>query len=330
MKKRLLSVILAIIMIAALTTPAFAAPVTYTDVDTSHWAHDYIMSCFNKGVMTGNGDGTFSPDANTTRAELAQMLFNYSHNKTFGNNIVALTDVIYPAWYTQATNWAVSNDLIDVAFVDDDGLAYFYPDTPATREEIVNAFYQLKILLNLVPIQTNPAINFPDVGHLEPASLDALRCMSESGIVKGDPDGSFRPDDPVIRAEVATIVDRYTDNYVLATDPPPSDEELVTEAALNTKQQIETYAESRGFRMSNYSTGIRIVDDLRVMATSEISFSRDKHLIKIEYSNYSWMSTIIFTYRVHLSDENFNGIIEQSNSGLARMNDIFALLDKYS
>ena len=48
--------------------------VSFSDVDTSHWAFDYIMTAKNLTIVNGYPDGTFGPSNNATRAEAAKMV----------------------------------------------------------------------------------------------------------------------------------------------------------------------------------------------------------------------------------------------------------------
>ena len=42
----------------------------------NHWAKDYISYAYNMGIVSGNGDGTFSPDANVTFEQAVKMVVN--------------------------------------------------------------------------------------------------------------------------------------------------------------------------------------------------------------------------------------------------------------
>lgn len=50
-------------------------------------------------------------------------------------------------------------------------------------------------------------INFIDV-PTDHWAYEAIRDLSDKGIINGYEDGSFKPDEPITRAEVATIVAR--------------------------------------------------------------------------------------------------------------------------
>lgn len=60
---------LLLLLLLALAIPAAAA--TFTDVPSDAWYHDAVALCTERGLMTGTGDGAFSPDKPLTRPELA-------------------------------------------------------------------------------------------------------------------------------------------------------------------------------------------------------------------------------------------------------------------
>lgn len=49
----------------------------FIDVPDSHWGKDAINYCTEKGYMNGTGEDLFAPDKALTRAEIAQILYNY-------------------------------------------------------------------------------------------------------------------------------------------------------------------------------------------------------------------------------------------------------------
>ncbi len=46
----------------------------FTDVAASRWSAPYIAYCVSRGIINGNGDGTFAPTANVTGYQLAKMM----------------------------------------------------------------------------------------------------------------------------------------------------------------------------------------------------------------------------------------------------------------
>ena len=53
--------------LGTLATPSF------TDI-AGHWAEKYVEYCYGLGIVAGNGDGTFAPDATVTGVQAAKML----------------------------------------------------------------------------------------------------------------------------------------------------------------------------------------------------------------------------------------------------------------
>ena len=84
--------------IVIMFTPVSA--ITFTDVYdyVSSEEFDSIMYVSDNGYMVGNGDGTFSPSNNVTRAEFVQTLYAFSGKPTSSNEIPFM-DVSTSAWY---------------------------------------------------------------------------------------------------------------------------------------------------------------------------------------------------------------------------------------
>jgi hypothetical protein len=47
---------------------------TFSDLPATHWAYNFVSYLYCRGVVNGYPDGTFRPDNNTTRAQIAKMV----------------------------------------------------------------------------------------------------------------------------------------------------------------------------------------------------------------------------------------------------------------
>ena len=47
----------------------------FTDLSDEHWAYESIIKCVEEKILTGYPDGTFAPDKDLTRAELAVLIY---------------------------------------------------------------------------------------------------------------------------------------------------------------------------------------------------------------------------------------------------------------
>jgi len=110
----------------------------FSDVKNGAWYTDAIVWASTNGVVNGNKDGTFAPNANITRQEVAVMLANYSRfkkqykapaadlNSFKDNNKVA-------SWAKDSVRWAVENKVIGGA----EGGTKINPLNNATRGEAI-------------------------------------------------------------------------------------------------------------------------------------------------------------------------------------------------
>ena len=73
--KRLLSVLLAALLLAG-AVPAYAAPAhTFADIPVGSWFEQGVMTCVQNGIMVGTGENTFSPNATLTDAESLMLAY---------------------------------------------------------------------------------------------------------------------------------------------------------------------------------------------------------------------------------------------------------------
>jgi hypothetical protein len=79
------------------------------------------------------------------------------------------------------------------------------PDTPITRAEVSMAFFRL-LSPDMQPAA--PEAKFGDVKAGDWYGL-AIDTLAYHGILNGYRDGSFKPDKPITRAELATVISRF-------------------------------------------------------------------------------------------------------------------------
>ena len=110
----------------------------------------------------------------------------------------AFTDAIEAAYYDEAVNWAVQQEVLDG--VSDPGFA---PDAPCTRAEAVGFLWKLS-----GRPEATGEVNFVDVPADSPY-YDAVRWASETGVTNGVSETEFRPDRICTRAEGIAFLYRY-------------------------------------------------------------------------------------------------------------------------
>jgi hypothetical protein len=170
----------------------FALDVWFPDVPTGHTHFMNIWHIAAAGVTTGFVDGTFRPADPVIRGQMASFL-DRALDLPAGQ--ATFSDV--PADHTHAAGiGAVAAAEITLGFPD----GTFRPGLPVTRGQMASF---LDRALDLPAGQAT----FSDVpaGHTHAAGIGAVAAAE---ITLGFPDGTFRPEDPVARGQMASFLTR--------------------------------------------------------------------------------------------------------------------------
>jgi hypothetical protein len=145
--------------------------------------------------MVGYDTGDFGPENSLTRAEVAMIFYRLLADKN-----VAVTrhfaDVEDGWWYAQAINVLAS---LDVVRGYDNGL--YGPSDPVTRAEFI------AIATRFSSLKQTGGSPFSDVKESD-WFYTSVAVASESGLVYGYGDGTFRPNEEIIRADAVVVLNR--------------------------------------------------------------------------------------------------------------------------
>ena len=148
--------------------------------------------------IVGYPDKTVRPQNGITRAEVATIFFRLLTDETRNANSTksnSYSDVAAGAWY----NHAVST-LSAMGIVKGDSYGKFNPDAPITRAEFAAIAARFDDKANTT------TADFSDIAsHWAKNEISAA---SNNGWITGYPDGTFRPDNKITRAEAMTLVNR--------------------------------------------------------------------------------------------------------------------------
>ena len=148
--------------------------------------------------IVGYPDGNVKPGGNITRAEVATIFFRLLTEETRNANSTksnSYSDVERGTWY----NHAVST-LSAMGIVKGDTHGKFNPDAPITRAEFAAIAARFDDKANTT------TADFSDIAsHWAKNEISAA---SNNGWINGYPDGTFKPDNHITRAEAMTLVNR--------------------------------------------------------------------------------------------------------------------------
>jgi hypothetical protein len=180
--------------------------VIYKDVPVDSWFAPYVADLVEAGVARGYNDaqgkptGEFGVANDITRAEALKMVLEAADVSARGVDRAPDNRSARASW--AAPYVRIAEDRHFVVFADNPDV-----DAPATRGEVIQML--LEALKIPIAIKLDPP--FTDV----PAThkyAKAITVAAAYGLVEGDkkpdgtPTGTFRPDSPMNRAEVAKII----------------------------------------------------------------------------------------------------------------------------
>ena len=184
----------------------------FTDVDSSHWAHEGIEFAVEMGLMKGTYDGTtFSPDMNMDRSMLVTVLHRYSGSPDF--EACDFEDVDPDDWFYPGVAWAADNGIVKGV---GDGTC-FDPSGAVTREMMATILFRYAQQIGLDPSKKEDISEYPDAHKVGDWAREAMEWAVGEGIITGAmKEGTvvLAPQDSANRAVVATIMMRFIQNVV--------------------------------------------------------------------------------------------------------------------
>jgi hypothetical protein len=148
----------------------------------------------------GFDDGAFHPDEGLTRAQFAQIVFNLALDADKENvdpATITAPDVNRDMWYAKAVAYALTKEILS-GYPDET----FRPDQPMTRAELCAVLYSY-FNLSALDFSVDP---FTDIS--EHWAETYIKIVAAYSVITGYPDGAFRPDQAITRAEFVSIMNR--------------------------------------------------------------------------------------------------------------------------
>lgn len=218
MKKRILSVLLAVVMAFGIMPPAMAydSP-DFSDLPASHWAYDAAMRMADQGVILGTGNGEFSPTLKVSAAQfltlVGRAVFTEEAMAQLTDNDFEFLDISRDSWYGpyMVASWTAGiNSLADISFRK--------PDAEITR-------IQMAVVLTRAITVKYEGFGFglgnkevdttaiKDYASIPDEYKDYVAQTYAYGLIQGDEKGNFNGEDTMTRAEVAVVMDRLVEQF---------------------------------------------------------------------------------------------------------------------
>ena len=174
------------------TAVSVYAAVDFPDMK-NHWAADHVKVLTEKGIISGRGDGLFHPEEQVLINEYIKMVVT----------ALGYTDIEnYPGDW--ARNYIEKAKELGLIF-DREITDYYEPINRGMMAKIAMRALKDEAVPDYIYAYKGLITDYDDLDA--DIRQDALKCV-EKGIIKGMPDGAFRPGYYSTRAEAATVIHR--------------------------------------------------------------------------------------------------------------------------
>ncbi|SDN66880.1 S-layer homology domain-containing protein [Paenibacillus sp. yr247] len=182
---------------------------TFNDLKNAEWAMRYIASLASKRVFEGYEDGTFKPQNTVSRIEAITAAVRLMGLRTQAESPAEMSTKLnfkdankIPAWAIGYVAVALENDL----FTETDDMVQ--PQKDGDRLWATTLLVKALKLDAQAKAKMNTTLPFKDAKQIPAGSVGYVAVAIEKGLVDGFEDNTFRPNQPVTRAQLAALLDR--------------------------------------------------------------------------------------------------------------------------
>ena len=177
----------------------------FRDLSTTAWYHESVDYVLSKGIMQGNGDGTFRPNETGTRAQMVTLLYGLAGRPAVDDSMaLPFTDVNLKSWYGSALRWAYQNGIATGVSADS-----FAPDVCVTREQMVSFLARYAKVTGTYEKASADLSSFSDRNSVSAYAVEAMEWAVANGYISGTGKGKLEPMATATRAQFAAVVARY-------------------------------------------------------------------------------------------------------------------------
>lgn len=241
MIKKIISVFLAYFMMMTSFVTTMAADtqkITFKDVDADTLEGIAIYKLAENGIISGNGDGTFTPENSVTRAQLCKMINNiWKYTEPSTENF---KDVTSDKWYYSHVLIGKKAGYIN-GFED----GTFRGDAYVTREQVCAILCRVANLSNI-----EFTINVSDV--VSGWARDCVNKVIGNGLMQLESGGNFRATENMKRVEVAMVLSYFVTE---TASPDKTDDKTTVSNGTSSGSSGSSSESSSGGASSGSSSG---------------------------------------------------------------------------
>lgn len=171
----------------------------YSDLDGYDWAVDSVVALTEKGIISGDGNGTFRPADSITREEFCKLVVS-AFGLTADSATAGFNDVDSGDWYADSVAIAAANGVVNGVA---DGV--FGVGQSITREDMAVMLYRA-YTKTVAEMTKTTDFEFDDDNSIADYAKEAVYAMKAAGVINGIDGANFAPKDTARRAEAAKMI----------------------------------------------------------------------------------------------------------------------------
>ena len=195
---------------AMLISTSFAQ--TFSDLPETHWAQKVVEEMVGEKIISGYTDGTFRPAKNISKIESLILLARIAGinknteaaNKYYETYTTALSK--YTTQYKKDVAYLLGTKVLETSDLDN-LLSAEQVNAPITREEMAKILVETAEYLN-GEISGTDEIQFDDISAASEWAVAYITKSSVLGLIKGDTNNCFNPQNNTLRAEAMITIYR--------------------------------------------------------------------------------------------------------------------------
>ncbi len=197
----------AIFAIDIKTNPETGSHNPFKDVDENDWFFDKVLKAYEKGLIIGTSENTFSPYLETSRASITTIIYSLE-GKPACNGQNEFNDVKAGEWYSEAIAWGYENGIV---FGYGDGT--FKPEQNITRQEFCTILHHYAKYKGYDVSKSSKLLDFTDGKDVSNWALEQVKWTVGTEIMNGKGNGILDPKGFATRAEVCVMMLNFMDCY---------------------------------------------------------------------------------------------------------------------
>jgi hypothetical protein len=190
------------------------------DLDIVPWAKNAMEKMFVKGLIKGYGDNTFRPNSSVSQLEAVVMALRVlgweedACSTKYSKNLTSK----YKGGKLDSWAYGYVNVAYEKGILDEVDILYFNPNSAAKRWEVAKYFVRALGKEDIAEDHMRDKLDFKDYTAIPVGAVGYIYVMNDLGLMVGNANGTFNPNGPVSRAEMAVLLERIDKKVDRDTD----------------------------------------------------------------------------------------------------------------